>query len=174
MFTAIPPTFVVDAFALAGVKACANLDPELAHTLADGAGATDRTRRPVERRKHAVARDVDDLTAMDDQELTYHVLEPIAHVTPTAVSSSLACSVEPTTSTTSTVARNRSASSISVREPVYELLDRAEQLRFRERPVICARELDEPCAFNVLGEVLRVTKADIRVVAAVVARGSAL
>ncbi len=87
--------------------------------------------------------------------------------------SSLACSVEPTTSTKSTVARTRSASSTRVREPGDELLDRADEIRVRKRPVVGAVELDEPRTGDVLGEVAPVTDADVRVVAAVDARASA-
>src|ERR1043165_5870630 len=64
-----PANLAVHQLALTGMQACANLQAELAHALADRAGAANRARRPVEPREEAVAGDVE-LGAAKTEELT--------------------------------------------------------------------------------------------------------
>ena len=73
--------------------------------------------------------------------------------------SSLARSVEPTTSMNSTVASTRSVSAIVCPLPGDELLDGSDQVRLGERPVVRAVTLEQRRARDVLREVAAVTDA---------------
>ena len=81
--------------------------------------------------------------------------------------SSAANSVEPTTSTNENRGEHAIPVTGSAGRPGDELLDRADEIRVRHRPVVRAVTLDVARPGDVLGQVAPVTDADEHVVAAV-------
>jgi|ERR1022692_517522 hypothetical protein len=109
--------FVADDFALAGVHACPDIEPDRCDDLDDRSRAANRTRGTIEGGKEAVSSGVELSTAEAGDLTAGGVLVRLEQVAPAAVPSSAARSVEPTMSVNTTVASTRSGSGDS-RTPV--------------------------------------------------------
>ena len=80
-----PGHLLADDLALARMNAGSDLDAEAPHAVADRAGATDSLRRPLERRKEAIAGRVEHATIEAIQLLVNEVVVAFHELPPAAV-----------------------------------------------------------------------------------------
>ena len=153
---------------LARVNARAHLEPELGQAVADRERAADRARRAVEQRQEPVAGGVD-LLAAEALELAPHQLRGGARAARPRRDrrARRARSVEPTRSVKRIVASTRSARRAwpHAGEELLDLVD--DVVRVPERHVRVARELDEPRAGDVRGDVAALLDPRVAVAEAV-------
>jgi hypothetical protein len=109
-----PADLAVDQFALSGVQACADVDPQLAYGFSNSRSARDCSSRSVEDREEAVARCVHLSAAVSSELAADPFVVELNSSRPRRSPSSAALAVEPTMSVNSTVARTRSGSCVSL------------------------------------------------------------
>jgi len=133
-----PGNVPVSARHLAGMQSAADVQAGPTNGIANVAGAANRSRRAVERRKDSVSRAADELTAVGHQRAPDGVLESVEKLAPA-----------PVTDFTGPLGRTGNIHEEDGRENAIffrvvqpgagdELLDRAEQVRVGKRPVVCA------------------------------------